>query len=27
VEASWQYVLTGAIIVIAVILHKQRSTK
>jgi len=27
VEASWQYVLTGAIIVIAVILHEQRSTK
>ena len=27
VEASWQYVLTGAIIVIAVILHEQRSRK
>jgi len=27
VEASWQYVLTGAIIVIAVILHEQQSTK
>jgi ribose/xylose/arabinose/galactoside ABC-type transport system permease subunit len=27
VEASWQYVLTGAIIVIAVILHEQRSGK
>ncbi len=27
VEASWQYVLTGAIIVIAVILHEQRATK
>lgn len=27
VEASWQYVLTGAIIVIAVILHEQRSAK
>jgi ribose/xylose/arabinose/galactoside ABC-type transport system permease subunit len=27
VEASWQYVLTGLIIVIAVILHEQRSTK
>jgi len=27
VEASWQYVLTGLIIVIAVILHEQRSKK
>jgi len=27
VEASWQYVLTGLIIIIAVILHEQRSTK
>jgi ribose/xylose/arabinose/galactoside ABC-type transport system permease subunit len=27
VEASWQYVLTGVIIIIAVILHEQRSAR
>lgn len=27
VDASWQYVLTGAIIIIAVIVHEQRSRK
>jgi ribose transport system permease protein len=26
VEASWQYVMTGAVIIIAVILHEHRST-